>query len=496
MGVGILLNMTDFSNIKTIHFIGVGGVSMKALSLLCLNRGIKVSGSDIQDSEALKELRLFGCDAYCGHDVSKVKNADLIVYNSAISQSDEELSYARGLGKLCLKRKDFLFIVSKLCEKTVAIAGTHGKTTVTALISKLMQEENKKFIGHIGGDFADGQSNIIDSGEEYFVTEACEYKRNFLSLKPDIAVILNMEFDHPDCYKSLADVEQAFKSFCHKVNDNGVIITTLDAKKRLLNRYDEGFEDEGVFKDYSATELEEIKRLFGDNVLDNAVTHYKKIITFGYTEENDFRAEKIQYKDGKYSFELIAYGKSYGRVYSEMFGKHNILNILASIAVCSECGMDIQQTINLLPVFSGVKRRFECKGLTAKNVKVISDYAHHPKEIEATIETARIIAKGRIIAVFEPHTYSRTLSMLNEFAASFYWCDEVIFLPTYSAREKSIEGGSSFDIFSKLSETSRSAFYFDSYEKAAEYINNTTEKGDMVLLLGAGSVDKLANLLI
>lgn len=488
--------MTDFSNIKTIHFIGVGGVSMKALSLLCLNRGIKVSGSDIQDSYALKELKMFGCNAYCGHDISKVKDADLIVYNSAILDDDEELSYARGLGKLCLKRKDFLYIVSKLCKKTIAIAGTHGKTTVTALISKLMQEDNKKFIGHIGGDFADGQSNIIDSGGDYFVTEACEYQRNFLSLKPDIAVILNIEFDHPDCYKSLNDVEQAFKSFCHKVNDNGVIITTLEVKNRLLNRYDDGLQSDSVFKEYSQAELEEIERLFGSEVLNSVASQYKKIITFGYTAENDFRAEKIQFKDGKYSFELIAYGKSYGRVYSEMFGKHNILNILAAIAVCSECGIDIQQTINLLPVFSGVKRRFECKGLTVNNVKVISDYAHHPKEIEATIETARVIAKGKIIAVFEPHTYSRTLSMLNEFASCFYWCDEVIFLPTYSAREKSIEGGSSFDIFSKLSETSRSAFYFDDYEKAAEYIKNTTEKGDMILLLGAGSIDKLAEYLI
>lgn len=488
--------MTDFSNINAIHFIGVGGVSMKALALLCLDNHIKVSGSDICDTKALDELRMFGCDAYCGHDLSKIDNVDVVVYNSAITDSDAELSYAKGLGKLCLKRKDFLYIVSKMCKKTIAIAGTHGKTTVTALLSKLMQDSGEKFIGHIGGDFADGQSNLIHSGNDYFVTEACEFKKNFLSLSPDIAVILNIEFDHPDCYGNLPDIENAFRQFCDRVNDNGVVITTLDVKRRLFNNYNNS-NNTNMLNDFTKDEIIEIKRLFNCDLTEESKNNTtKRVITIGYTAENDFRADKILYKDGKYSFELIVYGKSYGRVYSEMFGKHNILNILATLAVCNECSMDIGQTILSIPNFCGVKRRFECKGLTVNGAKVISDYAHHPKEIEATIETARVIAKGRIIAVFEPHTYSRTLSMLDEFANCFYWCDEVLFLPTYSARELPIDGGSSFDIFIKMSENSRSVFYFDSYDKASEYLNNTTAKGDMILLLGAGSIDNLAKSLI
>lgn len=450
-----MLKLSDFSNV---HFIGICGVSMKALALLCKRLGMNVSGSDKAGGETLNILCENGIYAYRGSDNSVVAKADLVVHTACIPDTDAELRFARANKITVMERKAFLALVAAMCDKTVAVAGTHGKTTSTAMISAIFSDQRERFIGHVGGDTCNGDISLCDSGRDWFVTEACEYNRTFLSLNPDIAVILNMQYDHPDCYADMNELKKAFRDFASKIKQGGVLI--VDAL--IADEFD--------------------------------CPHVKKR-TLGFSKGCDYRADDIDYKDGRYSFSLYKDGVYVCRVCLSVFGKHNILNALAAIAAATEAGLDTAACTGALQNFCGVKRRFECRGLTAGGERVIVDYAHHPSEIKAAIDTARVMTKGQITAVFEPHTYSRTKSMADGFADAFYWADEVIILPTFAAREKPVEGGSAYDLYTKIKKK-RDCLYLDSYEKAAQYLSARFQNGGIILLLGAGSVDRIAPMIV
>lgn len=447
--------MLKLSDYKKIHFIGICGISMKSLAMLCKNLGKTVTGSDKAYSSAIETLNLGGIYAYKGSDVGIVKNADMVVYTASVPDNDKELRFARENNIVTLERKQFLGLVSELCDKVVAIAGTHGKTTTTAMICEIMKKCDVGFIGHVGGDKANCGISLIDSGREFFVTEACEYKKSLLSLSPDIAVVLNVQFDHPDCYNNLKEIEQVFLQFCDNIKEGGTLIVCENSRH--------------VFSNCS-----------------------KKVVTYGFGKDNDFVASDIKCDLGRYEYSLIRRGEYVDRIRLNVCGKFNILNSLAGFAVADLAKIDLHYAKQAIENFSGVKRRFELKGQNSAGAMIISDYAHHPDEIKAVIDTAREMTKGKITVLFEPHTYSRTKSMIDEFADSFYWADEVIILPTYASRESVIDGGTAFDLYKKIKEKKRACLYIEDYGKAKKYIDMYCYAPGIVLLLGAGDIEKLA----
>lgn len=450
-----MLELTDFHNV---HFIGIGGVSMKSLALLCARAGMIVSGSDKADSPILEILCKNGIYAYCGSNPEVVEKAQLVVYTACIPSDDPELVRAKELRRVVMERKAFLALVEKLCKRTVAVAGTHGKTTTTAMISRIMGAQGVRFIGHIGGDLPGGEISLTDTGRDVFLTEACEYKRSFLSLSPDIAVVLNVKFDHPDCYRDMTELEEAFRDFARNIREGGLLVVDYNVK--------ELFDDIGVRK-----------------------------VTFGFNAGCDYRADDVSYENGIYSFSLYRYGVCTGRYTTCVYGKHNVLNALAALAVADGLGLDIVYAGSALADFGGISRRFECRGMLEGGARVITDYAHHPDEIAAAINTARVMTKGDITVFFEPHTYSRTKSMIDRFADSFYWADEVVILPTYAARESNIEGGSAYDLYMRLKKKKPECLYMDGYGAAADYIKTRLSKNGIILLLGAGGIDTVADIL-
>ena len=441
-----------FCNRKDIHFIGVGGVSMKSLALLCKERGMNVSGSDRESSDALDMLVAHGIRAYCGHDSAFAATKPLVVYTAAIPRDDPELVAAREAGALCLERKAFLALVASSFDKTVAIAGSHGKTTTTAMLCAILRAEGRKFVGHIGGDCV-GEECASTGGDELFVTEACEYNRTFLALKPDVAAVLGIAFDHPDCYRDLAELKAAFGKFARNIKRGGALV---------VRTADTGLCPKGV-----------------------------RCVTFGYAD-CDYRAEDIRYNDGRYSFAVVERGERKARCRLKVRGKFNITDALAAIALAAQLGIPAERSAAALEGFNGVKRRFERLGTLVTGAEVFTDYAHHPDEIAAAIDTARVMTKGAIVAVFEPHTFSRTKAMAKAFVECFYWADEVLILPTYAAREKPSDGESGYDLYMRLKARRPESMYMPDYAALRGYLAAHTKAGDAVLLLGAGTVNRAA----
>ena len=426
---------------------------MKSLALFCLGKGFIVSGSDIRDCPELSALAEKGVRVYAGHDPEFAASRSLVVYTAAIPADDPELCAARANKVLCMERKAFLALIGGMFDHVAAVAGTHGKTTATAMLCAVMRGQGRSFVGHIGGDCVGGECDS-GGGSEWFVTEACEYNRTFLALRPTVAVVLNIAFDHPDCYRDEAEMREAFGIFADNIEKGGTLIAERSEAAALARR--------GV-----------------------------AVKTFGYSSECDYGACNVAYENGFYSFDVVSDGKVVGRCALKVRGKHNILNALAAIAAAEAMGCDASEACRAISGFRGVRRRFEFKGKLPQGADVYSDYAHHPDEIAAAIDTARVMTKGRITAVFEPHTFSRTKSLIEEFSECFYWADEVMILPTYAAREKPKEGGSAYDLYMKIKKKRRACLYIEDYAAAAEYLVKHAQSNGIVLLLGAGNVERV-----
>ena len=441
-----------------IHFIGIGGISMSALAMLTSEAGVWVSGSDRCDSDTLQRLKESGINAYVGSNNSVVSGCDLVVYTAAIGDEDLELKFARANKIRCMERKAYLALVSKTCKSVIAIAGSHGKTTSSAMLCDVFDKMALPFKGHVGGIIKSVGKNYIDTGDDYFVTEACEYGRSFLSLEPDVGVILNCDYDHPDTYPTKESMYEAFVKFAEQ---SKIVVIGEEA--------------------YSILDLSKVDR--------------DKVYTFGFGEGAYYRAVNIKSSDGKFSFEALCDGKSLGVFSLDICGRHNILNALSVIAICHLNWLDMAVVSHCISRFDGVDRRFTDCGHTPEGARVIVDYAHHPKEISATIDTLRLMSKGRIIAVFEPHTYSRTKALLEEFAESFYWVDDLIILPTYGARESAEEGLGGDGLAGYINKNGEGALYLPDYGSAKAYIRSSATSRDVVIVLGAGSVNVLGGML-
>ncbi len=451
LGAEGVLDMPEFSD-KHVHFIGIGGAGLSAIARVLLEQGAKVSGSDLVLSPVADNLAQDGAAVFEGHEGYHVDGADMVVVSSAVPQDNVEIQAARAVGIPVLRRPEFL---GKMMagKRGVAVAGTHGKTTTTAMISTILLAAGLDPTFIIGGVVADLETNAGFGSGPLFVIEADEYERTFLSLNPDLAVITNVEHDHPDCYPTFDEFRAAFESFADLVPDRGMLAVCADDPVA----YEIGL----------------------------AQASRKRVRFFGLTRAAHWRGEEVRPNfAGGVDFLVVHRGETLGLVRLRVPGAHNASNAMAALAVTDFIGVPFRVAREALTGFRGVARRFEIKG-QAGGVVVVDDYAHHPTEIKATLQAARErFPERRLWAVWQPHTYSRTRELLEEFGAAFQEADCVIVLPIYPARETDTLGVTARDVVASMDHPNVSAQ--DSMEEALIKLRQEVQPDDVVLTLGAG----------
>lgn len=440
---------------KKIHFIGIGGISMSGLAAVLLNSGFKVSGSDFKDTPIVENLRNEGAVIYIGHDKNNIKkDVDLVVYTAAIPSDNPEILAAKEQNILLMDRAEFLGHIMKGHKYNVAISGTHGKTTCTSMLSHITLEANLDPTILVGGELDAIGGNFRIGNSDYFLTEACEYKKSFLKFFPYVGIILNIDADHLDCYKDINEIADTFMEFSKLIPKDGYLV---------------GYGDDPRVQD----------------IISKADCN---TITYGFNENSEVTAKNIVFnKMGCASFDVYRYNKKLFSLNLNMPGKHNILNALASICVSLIFNISDASTIEGLSKCKGAHKRFEYKG-ELNGVTVIDDYAHHPTEIKATLNTANKINHNKIYCVFQPHTYTRTKTLFDEFTHCFSECDELILMDIYAAREKDTGLVSSEELGNAIRATGVKCTNVNSHDQALEYVKSKLNNGDLLLTVGAGDV--------
>lgn len=438
---------------KRIHFIGIGGISMSGLAEILLKNGYRVSGSDMKNSRITEKLMQKGAEIHIGHKAENVINSDLVVYTAAIGQDNPELLKARELNIPMMDRAEFLGAIMKGHVYNIAVSGTHGKTTTTSMLSHVLLKAEVDPTILVGGELDLIDGNVRTGDSEYFITEACEYKGSFLKFYPYIGIILNIDADHLDFYRDINHIKETFERFAGLIPKEGFLIGYAE---------DERVED--IMKNVSCN-----------------------IISYGF-DRGDVTARNIEFDNrGCASFDTIYNGQFIFKVTLNVPGRHNVLNALASTATALALDISHSCIIDGLASFKGTHKRFELKG-TKNGVTVVDDYAHHPTEIKATLNTAKNYPHKRIICVFQPHTYSRTLSLLEDFSNSFFDADEVVLADIYAAREKDTGIISSDILGDKIREKGIKCTNIHNFAGIVEYLNSSTAEGDLVLTVGAGDI--------
>ena len=424
---------------------------MSALAKFLSVCGYEVSGSDGVKGEETENLAFYGIRTYLGVDGERecLKRADVVVYTDAISDMHTELTSARIQGKTIYSRMELLAMICEEFPHVLAIAGSHGKTTCTSMCAHILKSAGVPFTAHIGGeDSAFG--NFYSNGEEFFVTEACEYKKNLLRINAEAAIVLNIDRDHMECYDGEADLVDCFRQYC------------LQANRAFVCADDERCKGLGEFVSFG---------------IENALA--------------DYRATNLRANGEKYSFILEEYGKQLCKIKLNAIGRCNVYNALAAIAAMRSFGFSEREIAKGLESFSSVKRRFEKLG-SYHGASFICDYAHHPREINATIATAKGICRGSLYVVFQPHTYSRTKLLFREFVESLRTVDNLMIYKTYAAREKYDGEGSA----AALSRAVGNCLYSENIYVLRTWLKKTLKEGDTVLFLGAGDIYYAAQYLL
>lgn len=456
----------DFSKVKSGYFVGIGGVGVNALAKFVMDFGIKVSGSDAKINGLCRELIEKGAKISQIPDYFELENADFLVFSSAIPTDNPEIKRAKELHIPVFERHEFLAYVSKFFAQTVAIAGTHGKTTTTAMLTHISKTNDLKFVSMIGGESIEfsnyvnntGASQIKDLKDCIFICEACEYKRNLLALKPSVGAVLNAECDHPDCYADLFEIKSTFAEFLKKSEVKIVGSDNLGLVGKNFNKKNgKGF---GVF-------IEREKE--------------KQIQCF-------FKDDKAIVSDGKKAVSLTL----------EDGGEYNYKNATFALATAIAIGMDFETCVRCLKDYSGVKRRFE-KADDIGKTKVVFDFAHHPSEIAQVIKRASVL--GKIMVVFQPHTYSRTKAYIDDFAsvlgAKGNGVKTIALMPTYAARETLKDGCGSDVLASTIFDKyrKRGVYLLKSKQSTVDFVKSHAKSHDIVLMIGAGDIYDLKDLL-
>ncbi len=458
------LELKNLDKDKAIFMIGIGGISMSALAVILKKAGFLVCGSDFKESEMTEYLREQGICVYIGHQAENIKDVSAVVYTAAIKEDNPELAYARTLGIPVAERAVLLGEIMKWYKTPIAVSGTHGKTTTTSMLSEVIMAAELDPTILVGGILPSIGGNMRIGGENYMVTEACEYCGSFLEFNPKISLILNVEEDHLDYFKDIHDIVDCFHAFAQKTPTDGILVVNKDDPEAM-----------------------------------QAVQHVKSpVITFSLKEKDaDFVAEDIIFRaDGCADFTVLFKGKEFMKASLSVPGIHNVKNALAVIAAAEFIGIHPHAIQQGFDHFKGTKRRFEQRGMY-NGAYVIDDYAHHPTEIKTTLQTARKAAGGhKVWCVFQPHTYTRALKLKDEFAESFADCDRVLVVDIYAAREKDTGLISSKELAEQIQNCSYNAQYADSFEKATAVLRSLAQPGDYILTVGAGDVNKICESLV
>ena len=442
------------SRFRKIHFVGIGGAGMNGIAEVLKAHGFEVSGSDARDGETLRRLAGLGIEVHVGHSAEWVRDADLVVYSSAVPKDNPERLAGVERGIPVIRRAEMLGELMRL-KYSIAVAGTHGKTTTTSMIGQIWNQADLRPTIIVGG-IVDKLGGGAQYGEsDYLVAEADEYDRSFLEMNPSVAVLTNVDADHLDCYGDIAEIRRAFAAFANKVPFYGYVVACID--------------DPGV--------REVVPKL------------RRRVVSYGFSAQADYRASDVRPEGATSRFVLTVRGEDRGEVSVGVPGRHNVLNALAAIAVACEEGVPFEAALKALPQFAGVRRRFEHKG-RAGGIDVFEDYAHHPREAEATLAAARENWPGRRVAVlFQPHLYTRTRDQAEAFGAAFLNADLLVVAPIYGAREQPVEGVSSALVVEAARRRGhRNVVALDSLADAPAVLKEKTESGDIVVVMGAGDV--------
>lgn len=458
--------MPDIKNIKkykNIHMIGIGGVSMSGIAAILTNWGFNITGSDRTSSDTTNKLTSMGIKVTIGHNLEDLSSSDIVVYSAAIKQDDPEMQEAKRLNIPTIERADFLGELTRCYEDTICISGTHGKTTTTSMISLCFLEGLKDPSIQVGAFLNTIDGNYKVGNSEHFIIEACEYVESFLKFSPKAEVILNIDNDHLDYFKTFDNIKNAFIKYVKLLPEDGLLVTNAD--------------------DNNCTDLFQYTN--------------SKILTYGIDNKKaNFYADNISFdNDGFPEFDVFKDSKLFCDIKLSVPGKHNILNSLACISLCDYYGIDERSIQIALKNFTGANRRFEFKG-KFNNASIYDDYGHHPTEITATAKSMKNKKYNSSWVVFQPHTYSRTKNLLDDFATALTNFDNIIILDIYAAREKNIYNISSKDLVDKIKSLGKDAKYIPDFDTCVSFLKENVKENDIIMTLGAGTVTQIGPMLL
>jgi len=444
-----------FRKVKKIHFVGIGGIGMSGIAELLLNLDFEISGSDIQDSEIIQNLISKGAkiNTDC-HKAENVGNSEVLVYSSAVRENNPEILEAKNRGIPVIRRAEMLGELIAVKETSIAVSGTHGKTTTSSMLGSVLNASDHDPTLVVGGLVKTIGTNSLLGHGDIIIVEADEFDRSFLALRPTISIITNIELEHTDCYANIEELQNAFIQFCNSCPFYGGVIVCFDSPG--------------------------VRRIISEI--------YRPLTTYGISNQADYRADDIQFKNNTTTYSAFYHHKKLGKIKLNVPGQYNVLNSLAAIAV----GMEMEIPFNIIKKglieYNGVRRRFEIKGIV-NDIMVVDDYAHHPTEVAATLDAARSGWNRRIIAVFQPHLFTRTRDFYREFAESFLNSDILIVTDIYPAREEIIEGING-NLVAKAAKKlgHRHVHYIPNLNDINEKLDKITQPGDMVISIGAGTI--------
>ena len=456
--MSFLKDLSVLDRIKRLHFVGIGGSGMCPIAEILLHKGYRITGSDINESDTLERIRkTYGDIVSMGHRAENIGDAEALVYTAAVKADNPELVAAKERGIPCFERSEMLGMLAARYKKAIAVSGTHGKTTTTAMITQILMDSGRDPSAVIGGKLTAIGSNARIGSSDTVVLEACEYVDSFLQIEPHTAVILNIDADHLDYFKTIDNIIKSFHTFALQTSNLIVACGDDENTKKAL----EGIEG-------------------------------RKIITFGFNEENNYRAEKLVHLSGaRARFTLCKDGCELCEIELRVPGRHNVLNALAAAAVADQHGVSPEEISLALGHFGGVHRRFEILG-HFNGITVADDFAHHPTELEATLTSAMQMGYRKVFALFQPHTFSRTAMLLDDFARVLSIPDQAVISEILPVRETNTYGIHARDLSSRIP----GGIYLKTFEEIADYAIENAREGDLILTIGGGDVYKCANLIV
>jgi UDP-N-acetylmuramate--alanine ligase len=447
--------------VRSIHFVGIGGIGMSGIAEVLLAHGFEVTGSDVRESDTTARLRSLGAHVHIGHRAENLAGSDVLVFSSAVKRDNPELVAARARKVPVIPRAEMLAELMRL-KDGIAIAGSHGKTTTTSLVATVLREAGLDPTVIIGGKLNALGTNAARGAGNLLVTEADESDGSFLHLTPTIAVVTNIDAEHLDYYGDHEHVKQAFVTFANRVPFYGLVIACLDHPhvQHVLPRID------------------------------------KRIATYGFATQAEYRAKEPTVQGLRSSFEVVRSGQSLGRFEVRMPGVHNVLNALATIAVADEVGVPLDKVKSSLASFTGVQRRFTVVG-EPQGITIVDDYAHHPAEVHATLEAARRAYDRKLIVAFQPHRYTRTRHCFDELTRAFNLADTLLLVDVYAAGEEPIEGADSAHLASAIrAHGHRDVSHVGAVDGLAQLLRERAQPGDVVITMGAGNITHVSRSLL